>query len=98
MARKSLSAQVMDEVDRARGVLSSTMPLLEPLAGALLEGVSESLQRIEGMCLRARQADVNSILADPPAPEVMTRATGPADGPQRGAHRASNLSKRGTKR
>lgn len=81
MTRKSLSAQVMEEVDRARGVLSSTMPLIEPLAGVLLEGVAESLQRIEGMCLRARQADLNAVLADPPAPQVMTRATEPADGP-----------------
>lgn len=81
MARKSLSTQVIEELDRARGILGSLQDSSDPIPGILIGTALESLNRIEGMCLRARQADVNAVLADPPAPEVMTRATAPAGGP-----------------
>ena len=73
MARKSLSSQVIEELDRARGLLRSVADSVDPIIGHLLGAVDESMNRIEGMCLRARQSDVNAVLADPPAPEVPTR-------------------------
>jgi hypothetical protein len=74
MARKSLSSQVIEELDRARGLLNSVVPSVDPIIGHLLGAVVESMDRIEGMCLRARQADANTVLADPVAADVMKRS------------------------
>lgn len=66
MARKSLSSQVIEELDRANGLLRSVADSVDPIIGHLLGAVNESHRRIETMCLAARQTDVNAVLADPP--------------------------------
>lgn len=38
----------------------------DPIFGILLGTVLESLHRIEGMCLRAMQADMNAVTTDTP--------------------------------
>lgn len=63
MARKSLSQQVIDEVDRARGLLAPIKEIVDPMTAHMVGAVLESLHRIEGMCLAARQKDVNDGLA-----------------------------------
>jgi hypothetical protein len=74
MARKSLSSQVIEELDRARGLLRPVQDIVDPMTSHMVGAVLDSLNLIEGMCLRARQADANVVLADPEAPPVMTRA------------------------
>lgn len=66
MARKSLSSQVIEELDRARGILSSLQDSSDPIPGILIGTALESLHRIESMCIAARQSAVNTTLADPP--------------------------------
>jgi hypothetical protein len=65
MARKSLSSQVIEELDRGRGLLRSVADSVDPIIGHLLGAVDESMSRIETMCLAARQSAVNTALADP---------------------------------
>lgn len=67
MARRSLSAQVIDEVDRARGLLEPIRDIVDPMTSHMVGAVLESLHRVETMCLAARQADVNSALTELPA-------------------------------
>lgn len=65
MARKSLSSQVMEELDRARGLVGSLQDSSDPIHAILLGTVLESLHRIETMCIQARQTTVNAALVDP---------------------------------
>ena len=66
MARKALSAQVIDEVDRARGLLAPVQGIVDPMTSHMVGAVLESLHRIESMCISARQRDVNAALSDTP--------------------------------
>lgn len=61
MARKGLATQVIEELDRARGILSSLQDSSDPIPGILIGTALESLHRIETMCISAVQANVNSI-------------------------------------
>lgn len=61
MARKSLSSQVLEELDRAGGLLRSVADSVDPIIGHLLGAVAESHRRIETMCLAAMQRDANAI-------------------------------------
>lgn len=61
MARKSLSSQVIEEVDRARGLLRPVQDIVDPMTSHMVGAVLESLHRIESMCLSAMQANANSI-------------------------------------
>ena len=89
MARKSLSSQVIEELDRARGILSSLQDSSDPIPGILIGSALESLHRIEGMCLRARQGAVEEVLSDTP----LATAFGP-DKLAKAQHRAPATTKR----
>lgn len=64
MARKSLSSQIIEEVDRARGLLKPVQDIVDPMTAHMVGAVLESLTRIEGMCLRSMQNVVNAVLED----------------------------------
>lgn len=64
MARKSLSSQVIEELDRARGILRSLEESSDPIPAILIGTALESLHRIETMCLAARQSSVDDIVRD----------------------------------
>lgn len=64
MARKSLSSQVIEELDRAGGLLRSVADSVDPIIGHLLGAVQESHQRIERMCIQAQQQAVNAVTND----------------------------------
>lgn len=66
MARKTLSSQVMEEVDRARGLLKPVQSIVDPMTSHMVGAVLESLHRIDTMCLAARQSAVNEALAPSP--------------------------------
>lgn len=66
MARKSLSAQVLEEVERANGTLRSVADSVDPIIAVLLDNVAESHRRIQGLCLAAAQRSVNAALGDAP--------------------------------
>ena len=64
MARKSLSSQVIEELDRAGGLLRSVADSVDPIIGHLLGAVLESHARIERMCVQAQQQVVNAVTSD----------------------------------
>lgn len=70
MARKSLSSQVIEEVDRARGLLAPIQDITDPMTSHLVGAVLMSLQRIETMCLSSMQKAMDSVLAGNPLREV----------------------------
>lgn len=69
MARRSLSSQVLEELDRAGGMLRSVADSVDPIIGVLLDNVAASHRRIETMCLAARQSAVNAVTEDRPGTE-----------------------------
>lgn len=80
MARKSLSSQVIEEIDRACGLLKPIQDITDPMTSHLVGAVLESLHRVEGMCLRAMQADMNAVTTPTPlgtafAGDKLARAT-----------------------
>jgi hypothetical protein len=64
MARKSLSDQVLEEVDRARGLLGSLQDSSDPIPAILIGAVLESLHRVETMCIASKQRTVDQFLGD----------------------------------
>ncbi|HEY2090173.1 MAG TPA: hypothetical protein VGH54_29645 [Mycobacterium sp.] len=88
MARKSLSSQVLEELDRAGGLLRSVADSVDPIIGHLLGEVQRSHQRIETMCLAARQQTVNAVTEDRPGTEETTEVP-KATRTRGGAHKAS---------
>lgn len=69
MARKSLSSQVIEEIDRARGLLRPVQDIVDPMTSHMVGAVLESLHRVETMCLSAMQGNANSI-TDPSPLEI----------------------------
>lgn len=83
MARKSLSSQVIEELDRASGLLRSVADSVDPIIGHLLGAVEESHRRIERMCVQAQQQYANAVTSDTPTvvevvedPKTPRRRTG----------------------
>jgi hypothetical protein len=66
MARKSLSDQVIEEIDRAAGLLRPVQDIVDPMTSHMVGAVLESLHRVETMCLAAKQRQVNEVLSDTP--------------------------------
>lgn len=66
MARKSLSSQVIEEVDRARGLLRPVQDIVDPMTSHMVGAVLESLHRVETMCLAAMQVNANTITDESP--------------------------------
>lgn len=69
MARKSLSAQVLEEVDRAAGLLRPVQDIVDPMTSHMVGAVLESLHRVETMCIAARQSAVNAVTSGSQATE-----------------------------
>ncbi len=61
MARKSLSSQVIEEIDRARGLLRPVQDIVDPMTSHMVGAVLESLHRVESMCIAAAQSNANSV-------------------------------------
>lgn len=70
MARKSLSAQVIEEVDRLRGLLKPVQDITDPMTSHLVGTALASAQRIEDMCLNALQKQMNAVLGGNPIATV----------------------------
>jgi hypothetical protein len=66
MARRSLSSQVLEELDRARGLLEPIQDIVDPMTSHMVGSVLTSLHRIEGMCLAAMQRDMDAVTAPSP--------------------------------
>lgn len=100
MARKSLSSQVIEELDRARGILSSLQDSSDPIPGILIGTALESLHRIETMCLAARQSSVDDIVRDNvvEVPIVATRAVKEPPATHKRTRRSNVALKQGEKR
>lgn len=89
MARKSLSTQVIEELDRARGLLRPVQDIVDPMTSHMVGSALESLHRIETMCLAQLQRDVNVIVTDTPLGEAFGN-----DGLARARHKAGTGTKR----
>lgn len=92
MARKSLSSQVIEELDRAGGLLRSVADSVDPIIAHLLGAVEESHRRIERMCVQARQTAVNAIVDDVQGVEETIETEAPVRR-RSGAHKASRAVK-----
>jgi hypothetical protein len=100
MARKSLSSQVIEELDRARGILRSLQDSSDPIPAILVGTALESLHRIETMCLAARQSSVNDIVRDNvvEVPIAATRAVKESPATHKRTRRSNVALKQGEKR
>lgn len=96
MARKSLSSQVLEELDRAGGILRSVADSVDPVIAVLLGSVEESHRRIEGMCIAARQQVANAVTSDTQAAEEVIEAPAPTRR-RSGAHAAAQRVRGGAK-
>lgn len=66
MARRSLSSQVIEEVDRARGLLRPVQDITDPMTGHMVGAVLDSLQRVLDLCYAARTSTADEILPESP--------------------------------
>lgn len=87
MARKSLSSQVLEELDRAGGMLRSVADSVDPIIAVLLDNVAQSHRRIETLCINARQNVVNAVTSDTQGTEESGEAS-TATRRRSGAHKA----------
>jgi hypothetical protein len=79
MARRSLSSQVIEELDRANGLLRSVADSVDPIIGHLLGAVMDSHQRIQDMCLAARTGPTDALVSVPSVPAAnASEKTAPA--------------------
>lgn len=96
MARKSLSSQVLEEIDRAAGLLRPVQDIVDPMTSHMVGAVLESLRRVESMCIAARQSAVNAVTSDTQGTEEVIPE--PATPRRRAtAHRAPRAVKGGAK-
>jgi hypothetical protein len=66
MARKSLSSQVIEEIDRTRGLLAPIMDITDPMTAHIIGSAIESLNKVERLCIEAgRSAPTISDFAIP---------------------------------
>ena len=66
MARRSLSSQVIEETDRAIGLLRPVPDIPEPMTSHMVGVVLSSLQRVQDMCYAARTGPTDEIVTDTP--------------------------------
>lgn len=96
MARKTLSSQIIDETDRARGILASVQDSSDDILGILIGTAIESLNRIEGLCLRSMQNVANAVLENRSVDDVPTPQKGATAVRSRsGSHKAAPRRKAG---
>ena len=94
MARKSLSAQVIEEVDRTRGLLKPVQDITDPMTSHLVGTALASLQRIEDMCLNAMQRSMDAVLGGNPLATVDVAEAADKPLPRRSpSHRAASTRK-----
>jgi hypothetical protein len=89
MARKSLSSQVIEEIDRARGLLRPVQDIVDPMTSHMVGAVLESLHRVETMCLAAMQTNTNTITDPSPLAVVFA-----GDKLSQARHKAAATTKR----
>lgn len=89
MARKSLSSQVIEEVDRIRMLLTPLIKITDPMTGAFVSQALEDLHRIENLCLNAMQQAMNEVSAASPLEIAFT-----GDKLSQARHKAAATTKR----
>lgn len=95
MARRSLSSQVIEEVDRAAGLLRPTQDIVDPMTSHMVGAVLASLQRVLDMCYAARTGVTDSIIDVVPnaAPESTLPVAPATTRRPRTAHKAPSRRK-----
>lgn len=66
MSRRSLSSQVIEETDRAVGLLRPVQDITDPMTSHMVGAVLTSLQRILDICYAARTGPTDTIVSDTP--------------------------------
>lgn len=64
MVRRSLSARVVEEIDRTRGLLRPVQDITDPMTAHVIGEALESLHRIETMCLSTMQQAMNEVILE----------------------------------
>ena len=94
MARKSLSSSVIEEIDRARGLLKPVQDITDPMTSHLIGSALESLRRVESMCLAEMQRRMNEVTALPLREVDVVQVAEVKELPKRRtAHRAASTRK-----
>jgi len=89
MARKSLSSQVIEELDRTRGILKPVQDIVDPMTSHMVGAALESLHRIESMCLAAMRQQANQNREPSPLSIVFA-----GDALDKARHKAAATTKR----
>lgn len=66
MARKSLSAQILEELGRLEDMLTPIKALTDPMTAHMIDVALESVLRVENLCKQAQQRDYNVVLTESP--------------------------------
>lgn len=82
MARRSLSSQVLLEVDRVGDILRGAKSIVDPMTAHMIETALQGLHAIETLCLSAQQTQVNEVLSTTPLAVAFGDAP-PAPAPKR---------------
>jgi predicted metal-dependent hydrolase len=95
MGRKSLSSQVMEEIDRIRGNLGPLTEITDPMTAHVIGEGLEGLHRIETMCLAAIREKATAVMANQTVEHETIEVSGDQLAPRRrtGAHKAPRTRK-----
>lgn len=62
MARKSLSSQVIEELDRTAGLLRPVQDIVDPMTSHMVGAALDGIQRALDLCYAARTGVTDSII------------------------------------
>lgn len=66
MARRSLSSQVIEELDRTAGLLRPVRDIVDPMTSHMVGAALDGIQRALDLCYAARTTAADTILPDSP--------------------------------
>lgn len=66
MARRSLSSQVIEELDRTAGLLRPVQDIVDPMTSHMVGAALDGIQRALDLCYAARTGPTDAIVSDTP--------------------------------
>ena len=66
MARKCLSSQVIEELDRTAGLLRPVQDIVDPMTSHMVGAALDGIQRALDLCYAARTTSADTILPESP--------------------------------
>lgn len=66
MARRSLSSQVIEELDRTAGLLRPVQDIVDPMTSHMVGAALDGIQRALDLCYAARTGPADAVLPESP--------------------------------